>query len=107
MSLTVVPCVTVSTPEDYKESLQRIHTFAQRIHVDISDGLFAPNKLIDPTNIWWPQEWTTDVHAMVTAPGMYVDTLIAIKPHMIVFHVEVKTDLLPIIQKIKASGIKA
>lgn len=104
---TIVPCVTASTPEDYKESLNRVHTFANHIHVDFSDGTFAPNQTIAADQIWWPQEWQTDIHAMVADPTLHVDSLIALRPNLIVFHVEVQIDLLPVIQKIKASGIKA
>lgn len=107
MGAIVVPCVTVSTPEDYKASLERVHTFAQRVHVDISDGIFAPIKLIDPEHIWWPQEWQVDIHVMSEQPSMYVPQLLAIRPHMITLHAEAKEDLLPMIQQIKQAGIKA
>lgn len=104
---TIVPCVTVSTPEDYKSSLERVHTFANRIHIDFSDGTFAPNQTVAANQIWWPQEWQADIHAMVADPTVHVDSFIALRPHLIVFHVEVKTDLIPVLQKIKSSGIKA
>lgn len=104
---TIVPCVTVSTPEEYKASLERVHLFAQRVHVDISDGVFAPIELLDPSQIWWPQEWEVDIHAMVGQPSAYVAQLIALKPHMITFHAEVKEDILPVLQQIKQVGIKA
>lgn len=104
---TIVPCVTVETPEAYKESLEHIHLFAQRVHVDVSDGVFAPTQLIAPSQIWWPQEWQVDIHAMVAEPSKYVDALIRLRPHMITFHVEVNEDLAPILQQIKQAGIRA
>lgn len=104
---TVVPTVLAATPEDYKSSLERVHEFVTRVHVDFSDGTLAPTPTIDVNQIWWPKEWQIDIHAMVADPTKYVDTLIGLKPTMIIFHAEVKTDLIPIIQKIKASGIKA
>lgn len=103
----IVPCVTVSTPEDYKASLERIHTFAQRIHIDLSDGVFAPIKLLGPENIWWPQQWQADVHVMAEQPSFFVPQLVALHPHMITLHVETKEDLLPMLQQIKQVGIKA
>lgn len=104
---SIVPCVTVTTPEEYKESLERIHLFAQRIHVDISDSTFAPITLLEPSQIWWPQEWQVDVHAMVAQPSQYIETLIALRPHMISFHAEVQEDVLPLMQQVKQAGIKA
>jgi len=107
MSAVVVPCVTVSTPEDYKASLERIHLFAQRIHVDISDGIFAPIQLIGPSEIWWPQEWQVDVHVMATHPSQLLADLLKIKPHMITLHVEAQEDILPLLQQIKQMDVKA
>lgn len=107
MTATIVPTVTVATPDDYKASLERVHLFAQRIHVDISDGSFAPVTLIDPSQIWWPQGWLVDIHAMVAQPSKYLPQLLALKPHMVTLHVEAKEDLLPLLQQIKQVGVRA
>jgi len=104
---TIAPTVLAATPEDYKASLEKIHTFATRIHVDLSDGNFAPTPTITSSQIWWPQEWQTDIHAMVADPAQHVDALLALNPHLIIFHAEVKTDLLPVLQKVKMAGVKA
>lgn len=103
----IAPCITVETADEYKAAVETIHPFAQRVQVDISDGEFAPTFLLDKSQIWWPKEWTVDIHAMVARPLEHLDALIALKPNLIIFHVETKTDLLPIIEKIKAAGIKA
>jgi ribulose-phosphate 3-epimerase len=103
----IAPAVLAATTEEYKESLQKIHTFATRVHADLSDGMFAPTPTIAPNQIWWPQGWEVDIHAMVADPAAYVDILLPMTPHLIIFHAEAKTDLLTIIQKIKASGVKA
>ena len=107
MSNVVVPCVTVNTPEEYKASLERIHLFAQRIHVDISDGVLAPNQLIDPSQIWWPQEWQVDVHVMAVQPSQYLPQLLQLRPHMITLHAEAKEDIGPFLQQIKQVGVRA
>jgi len=107
MTAVIVPCVTVSTPEDYKSSLERIHTFAQRIHVDVSDGTLAPNTLIGPDQIWWPQQWQVDIHVMSAQPSTMVQQLVAIHPHLITLHAEVNEDIVPLLQQIRMSGIKA
>ena len=106
MTATIVPCVTVSTPEEYKESLGRIHHFAQRIHVDVSDGSLAPTVLIAPDKIWWPEGWQADVHVMSTQPIQLLAQLVTLKPHMITLHAETKEDILPILQQMKQVGIR-
>lgn len=104
---TIVPCVTVTTAEDYKASLERIHLFASHIHVDISDGSFAPTVLLGPDQIWWPQEWRVDIHVMAAKPSQYLQRLIAMRPHMITLHAEAQEDILPQLQQIKQVGVRA
>jgi len=87
--------------------MERIHQFAERVHIDICDGEFAPSFTVGSSEIWWPARWHADIHAMVARPSEHVNQLIALKPSLIIFHVEVAEDLLPIIKKIKAAGLKA
>ena len=103
----IAPCITVETAEQYQESVERLHPFAQRVHIDIADGEFAPTFLMANAQVWWPKEWTVDIHAMVARPFEYVDQLIALKPNTIIFHVEAVADIIPILKKIQAAGIKA
>lgn len=103
----VVPCITLETAEEYKAYIERIKPFAVRVHIDISDGEFAPTFLLGESQLWWPKEWVVDVHAMVARPAEHVDALIALKPNLITFHVETGINLVPILEKIKQAGIKA
>lgn len=103
----VAPALLAETADAYKEMVERIHPFAQRVHVDISDGEFAPTFTIGAAQVWWPQEWIVDIHAMVARPSEHLETLISLKPHMIIFHAEVTEDIVPILQHIKQFGIKA
>lgn len=107
MPAVIAPCVLAETSDQYKEAMGRIHTFANRVHIDISDGEFAPTFLVGADQLWWQQGWHADIHAMVARPSEYVDRLIALKADLIIFHAEVQEDLLPVISKIQASGIKA
>jgi ribulose-phosphate 3-epimerase len=103
----IAPSITVETEDQYRSAIERIKPFAQRVHIDISDGEFAPVPLLDIGKIWWPKEWIVDIHAMVSHPLDYIDKLIALKPHLITFHAETGIDLVPLLQKIQQAGIKA
>ncbi len=103
----IAPCITVENDDMYKEAIQRIAPFAERVHIDIADGEFAPTFLVSEERIYWQQNWHADVHAMVARPSEYVDKLIALKPSLVIFHAEVAEDLVPILQKIQQAGIKA
>lgn len=107
MSSVVAPAITVETEDAFRTSIERVKPFARRVHIDISDGEFAPVFLVDPSKIWWPKEWEVDVHAMVSRPIEYVDKLIAMKPSLITFHAETGINLIPVMEKIKKNGIKA
>lgn len=103
----IAPCITVETEDDYKATVERLHPFAQRVHIDLMDGEFAPTFSIGVNQIWWPQEWIVDIHAMVAHPSQYVDALIQLHPNSVIFHVEASEDLTPTIAKLKQAGIKA
>jgi len=103
----IAPSITVETEEEFKASIEKIKPFAQRVHIDVSDGEFSPVFMVGVDKLWWPKEWIVDIHAMVARPMEYVDQLISLKPHLITFHVETEINLLPIMEKIKKFGIKA
>lgn len=103
----IAPTITVSTIEEYQATITRIQPFAKRVHVDISDGQFAPVEMVSVDQIFWPAEWIVDVHAMVKQPLDYVGKLIAMKPHTITFHAEADIDIAPVLKSIKQYGIKA
>lgn len=103
----IVPTILCETVDDYKATVERLHPFAKRVHIDLTDGEFAPTFTVGVNQVWWPQEWEVDIHAMVAHPSQYVDALVQMKPKTVIFHAETSDDLLPIIQKLKAAGIHA
>jgi ribulose-phosphate 3-epimerase len=107
MASVIAPSVTVETAEDFKASIERVQPFAQRVHIDISDGEFAPTFLLGEDQLWWPKEWQVDIHAMVARPEEHLAKLISLKPHLIVIHAEIQGDRLAMMSQIKQAGIKA
>jgi ribulose-phosphate 3-epimerase len=106
MPAQIAPAVLAETTDQFKQMMEKIHQLANRVHIDITDGEFAPTFTINATEAWWPQGWHADIHAMVARPSEYVDHLIALKADLIIFHAEVQEDLLPIMQKVKTAGMK-
>jgi ribulose-phosphate 3-epimerase len=107
MPAQIAPAVLTETTDQFKTMMERIHQLADRVHIDITDGEFAPSFTINASEAWWPQGWHADIHAMVARPSEYVDQLITLRCDLIIFHAEVQEDLMPIIQKVKAADIKA
>jgi ribulose-phosphate 3-epimerase len=103
----IAPAVLAESADEYKLQIERVHTFAERVHIDISDGEFAPTFTLSAAQVWWPQDWIVDIHAMVARPSDHLETLISLKPNMIIFHVEIQEEIVPILQQVKKAGIKA
>lgn len=104
----IAPCITVETDEQYKAAVERIQSIgAQRVHIDLSDGEFAPTFLLSESRLYWPKEWQVDLHVMIARPSEHLAALIALKPNLIVFHAEVKEDRAALVNQVKAAGIRA
>jgi len=103
----IAPALLTDSPDSYKMQVERLHEIADRVHIDIADGEFAPTFTINAAQVWWPQEWTVDIHAMVARPSDHLETLISLKPNMIIFHAETNEDIVPVLQHIKKFDIKA
>lgn len=102
----IAPCITVETDDLYKQALERLEPFAERVHIDISDGEFAPTFLVGADQLSWPDTWHVDIHAMVMRPSEYIGELIKRKPSLIVLHAEADEDLAPVMKQIKQADIK-
>lgn len=104
---TIAPAILTDNLEEYKARLEQVATFAQRVHIDISDGEFTPTFTINEADAWWPTNVQADIHAMVARPSEHLANLIAKRPNMIIFHAEVQEDLTKIFQYVRQNGIKA
>lgn len=88
MSAVVCPTVTAFESHAYREQMERAAKFAERIHIDLMDGEFAPTQSPDLLQIWWPHNVIADIHLMYKRPMDHLQQLIKLKPHMVVIHNE-------------------
>lgn len=102
----IVPAITAETSDQYKQLIEQYQVFTKRAHIDISDGEFTPTFLLGEDNLWWPEDWVVDIHAMVSRPSEHVNKLISLKPSLIIFHAEVQEDIMPSLQFVKQNNIK-
>lgn len=102
----IVPAILASDPKSYRAQIEAINPFTSRVQIDITDGELAEQRTIPDNAIWWPKGWTTDIHMMVAHPSQHVNTLIKIKPDLVIFQAETEEDLLPIFQQLKQADIK-
>ena len=104
----VCPTVTPQSPDphEFREQMDRV-VFASRVQIDLMDGKFAPNKNLNPIQVWWPEGMSADIHLMYQQPHEHIETLISLKPHMIIVHAEADGNIEGFLVHIKKFGIKA
>lgn len=102
----IVPAITVETLDEYRAETEKIGGFARRVHVDISDGEFAPTFLLGEASLYWPESWEVDIHAMVARPSEHLAAILQLKPSLVIFHAETQENLVPIFEQLKAAGVR-
>lgn len=106
MTSTICPTVLASTPEDFKKQLDRITHFATRVHLDLSDGVFAPAKTIGIDQIWWPGNIRADLHVMYKQPFDHLKMFLSLGPQMVIVHAEAEGDFVPFAEQLHRHGIE-
>lgn len=101
----ICPTITAANPHQYRTQIEQVE-FAPRLHIDISDGDFAPKHLIDPSQLWWPMHHQVDIHVMYREPETVLEQLISLKPSLIILHAEAKGNFSAFADRLHASGIK-
>jgi ribulose-phosphate 3-epimerase len=86
----VVPAVLASSPQEFKQRLERV-SFAPRVHLDFADGQFAPGKTIGLAQAYLPAA-QVDLHLMLQSPAQQLETIISLKPHLVIIHAEADVD---------------
>lgn len=103
----IVPTIMAETVEQLGEATGKLQAFAHRVHIDISDGEFAPTFLLSEAQLTWPSDWEVDIHAMVARPSEHLGQLMQLKPSLVILHAEAQEDIVPHLQTLKQAGIKA
>lgn len=104
----ICPSVTpdIADPHVYRQQVERV-AFAPRIQIDLMDGVFAPHKNTNPIQVWWPDGVLADIHLMYQKPSEHLETLISLKPNLILLHAEADGDIAAMIAHIKRFGLGA
>jgi ribulose-phosphate 3-epimerase len=103
----ICPTVTAFDTHEYRTQIDRLQPFAQRIHIDLMDGEFAPTKSPGLDKVWWPHEFTADIHLMYQKPMEYIEQLIKLKPHLVVIHNEADVHHMDFAARLHQHDIKA
>ena len=102
----ICPAVLARNPHNFRQQMERIAPFAERVQIDLMDGVFTPHRSIELNQVWWPAGVQADLHLMYKTPLDYVDTVIALKPSLLIVHAEADGNFLALAERIKSEGIK-
>lgn len=84
----ITPTITTDDPHIYREQLELIASFADGVHLDFADGIFAPTKLLPVAQAWRHDDIITHAHVMYQDPLECIDDIIALEADLVVLHAE-------------------
>lgn len=105
-TVSIVPTILTDNKQDFRAQVEKINTFTRRVQIDVTDGVFTPTQTLDITYIWWPKNWTADLHVMATRPSELMDVILKLNPSLCILHAEASEDLMPCFDTLKEAGIK-
>ncbi len=106
MAAMICPTVLASMPEEYKRQVVRVTQLSSRMHIDLTDGMFAPTKTIPMDQVWWPGGVRADLHIMYQKPFEHYKTILSLGPQMIIVHAEADGNFVPFAELMRRRGIE-
>jgi len=105
MSAVICPTVTAYSVGEFREQMERLEGFVQRVHLDFMDGVLAPTKSPPIEQAWWPLGVVADLHIMFQKPLEELETVISLNPDMVIIHAEAD-DAAKFFEELEGLGIK-
>lgn len=102
----IVPTITTDDKATFDANLAEFSKFSKRIHVDTSDGTFAPTNMVPLSQIQPVEGVEMDIHVMSARPSEHLPEILRIKPSLCIVHAEVDDDLQNLFTQLKNAGIK-
>jgi ribulose-phosphate 3-epimerase len=103
---TICPTITTDDPDAYARQVELTLSYAHRIHIDLADGIFTANRLMDVENVWWPAGVRADLHVMYKQPFEHLPALVALRPQLIIVHAEAEGDFLAFANACHTHGVE-
>lgn len=106
MSSEICPTVTTDDPAVYKLQVEETISYAHRLHIDLSDGIFTRNKLTEIEDVWWPGGVRADLHVMYQRPFEHLAALVALRPQLIIVHAEAEGNFMDFAAEAHKHGVE-
>lgn len=102
----ICPTILAKDAHEFQTQMNRIKSFAKRIQIDLTDGVFAKTPTVALEQVWVPDAISADLHLMYKEPADYIDEALKLNPSMIIVHAEADGNFLKIADKAHKQGVK-
>jgi ribulose-phosphate 3-epimerase len=86
--VAVTPTITTSDPHKFREQMEKISTYSEGVHLDFSDGIFAPTELLPIEDAWRSDDLVTHAHIMYQKPLEVIDEIMHLEADLVILHAE-------------------
>ena len=106
--IEIIPAILTNSSDEFKELVHKLEPYTKRIHLDIADGDFVPNKTIAGHDEVGQIKTAVkiDVHLMVKKPQDVIARWFETQAERFIIHAESEVNLSDIIKNIKSSKRK-
>ena len=102
----ICPAILASNPDDYRQQIERVASFASRLQIDIMDGSLTDNCSINLVQAWWPEGIRADLHLMMARPDQHLETIVSLKPDLVIVHAEAESNLKQLLSQLRNHQLK-
>jgi len=102
----ICPSILAADEHQYRQQIEKIGQFAERIQIDLTDGIFAKNRTVSPDQAWWPVGVNADFHLMYKNPHPAAEVILEHRPNMIIVHSEAEGNFSSLVSLCRRAGVK-
>jgi ribulose-phosphate 3-epimerase len=102
----ICPAILAADAEQYQEQIEKVAHFAERIQIDLTDGVFTNHRTVTPAEAWWPVGIKPDFHLMYRQPDTAVQTILEHQPNMVIVHAEAEGNFASFAEICRRRGVK-
>jgi len=105
--MEIIPGILAHNLKELKEQLKRV-SWAKKVHIDIMDGRFVPNKTISALTLKKAlPKMDMQIHLMAYKPHKYVNAFSRMGAKELIIHSEASKNTPEVLEFIREKGMKA
>lgn len=104
--IEVIPAILTDSSSKFKELIRKLESHTQRVHIDIADGIFVPNKTVIGCEELKEADSVLkfDIHLMVQKPHDYLKEWFRVHVDRFIIHAESDADFSDLVKVVRNYG---